>query len=239
MAAIKGQIEITEGKSEYEKEMLDKEVEREKSFTLLSKDTKFIDYIKGNHVYWINIGVMMISWACSSFCFYLVPYFLAHSLGRSGNLNVFQLSLSQYTGEFFACLLSVALARFMPSSKLALALSHSLTVVAAVLFLCTDETQWTLQLISLFLCRFGVTTAFNLSYTIMRELFETLVRTTSFGICNVTARAITITAPVIAISAFPIPMIVVAVFSAVAGSLSMFTRPRLHLEESFKDIQNE
>ncbi len=122
--------------------MLDTNPEFESSVQKRIRELKFLNYIKSNYDYLINMGVMMISWACSSFCFYLVPYFLAHSLGRSGNLNVFQLSLSQYTGEFFACLVSVALARYVPSSKLALGICHCLTVVGASLFLFTDETQW-------------------------------------------------------------------------------------------------
>ncbi len=120
---------------------------------------------------------------------------------------------------------SVALVRFAPSSKLALAGSHFLTVIASLIFLLTDESYPVAQLISLFLCRFGVTSAFNLSYTIMRELFETLVRATSFGVCNVTARAITISAPMIAIIHLPLPIFVVASFSLVAGSLSLLVRP--------------
>ncbi len=163
------------------------------------KHLKYHEYIKNHPDYLINIGVMMVNWACSSFCFYLVPYFLSHQLGRTGSLNVFQLSLSQYSGELLACLFCVILARYIPSSKHALALSHLITVLSALIFLFSD-TSGPFQLIALFLCRFGVTTAFNLSYTIMRELFETLVRTTSFGVCNVTARALTISAPVIALS---------------------------------------
>jgi MFS family permease len=104
------------------------------------KELKFIPYVRRNPDYVVNIAVMMVNWACSSFCFYLVPYFLSHQLGRTGNLNVFQLSLSQYAGELVACLFSVVLARFFPSSKLALAFSHSLTVIAALIFLLTDHT---------------------------------------------------------------------------------------------------
>ena len=60
----------------------------------------------------------------------------------------------------------------------------------------------------------------------MRELFETLVRATSFGVCNVTARSLTITAPVIALSLHqPAPMLIVLAFSALAAALSLLARP--------------
>ncbi len=62
----------------------------------------------------------------------------------------------------------------------------------------------------------------------MRELFETIVRATSFGICNVTARAITISAPIIAIAKDPVPMLIVATFSAIAGGLSFLVRSLDH-----------
>lgn len=113
----------------------------------------------------------------------------------------------------------------MPSSKLALAISHTLSVIAALIYLVTPSDSIGLQLFSLFLCKFGVTSAFNLSYTIMRELFETLIRATSFGVCNVTARLITISAPIFAQSKQPIPMLIIVVFSAAAGGLSLFLRP--------------
>jgi hypothetical protein len=58
----------------------------------------------------------------------------------------------------------------------------------------------------------------------MRELFETLVRATSFGICNVTARLITISAPMLAQVKLPVPMIIICIFSALAGSLSLILR---------------
>ena len=94
-----------------------------------------------------------------------------------------------------------------------------------VIALSSSDSNISLELISLFLCKFGVTAAFNLSYTIMRELFETLVRATSFGICNVTARLITISAPMLSKTEQPIPMIIIIGFSAIAGTLSLFLRP--------------
>lgn len=49
-------------------------------------------YIRGNKMYILNILVMMVNWSCSSFCFYLIPYFIANlnsqELGSS-SLNVF------------------------------------------------------------------------------------------------------------------------------------------------------
>ncbi|TNV79939.1 hypothetical protein FGO68_gene6 [Halteria grandinella] len=187
-----------------------------------------IQYVKSNRSFVLNILIMMLNWSCSSFCFYLIPYFLSNlnalELGAS-QLNVFQLSLAQYTGELFACFFSVLLAKYMPSSKLALAISHTLSVIAALIYLVTPSESIGLQLFSLFLCKFGVTSAFNLSYTIMRELFETLIRATSFGVCNVTARLITISAPIFAQSKQPIPMLIIVVFSAAAGGLSLFLRP--------------
>jgi MFS family permease len=87
-----------------------------------------------------------------------------------------------------------------------------------------------MQIACLFLCRFGLTMAFNLSYTIMRELFPTLVRATSFGICNVCARLLTISAPVIATAHFPLPMFIVAGFSGIAAALTVLLRPLEEVE---------
>ena len=51
------------------------------------------------------------------------------------------------------------------------------------------------------LAKFGITMSFNISYVIMNELFPTLLKATSFGVCNICARLITILAPMTAIMA--------------------------------------
>ncbi len=58
----------------------------------------------------------------------------------------------------------------------------------------------------------------------MRELFETLIRATSFGICNATARLITISAPIFAQSKQPLPMLIIIGFSSAAGGLSLLLK---------------
>jgi Sugar (and other) transporter len=51
-----------------------------------------IEYVKSNKLFISNILIMMLNWSCSSFCFYLIPYFLtnlnASELGAA-SLNVF------------------------------------------------------------------------------------------------------------------------------------------------------
>ena len=69
----------------------------------------------------------------------------------------------------------------------------------------------------------------------MRELSPTLVRATSFGICNVCARLITISAPVFARASQPIPMIIVIIFSGVAAFLSVFLKP---IEDNLENKDN-
>jgi Na+/melibiose symporter-like transporter len=105
---------------------------------------KLIDYIRGNKSYVLNILVMMVNWSCSSFCFYLIPYFLsnlnAEQLGAS-SLNVFQLSLAQYTGELFACVFSVMLARYVSSSKLSLSFCHALSITGALLYILSPSSS--------------------------------------------------------------------------------------------------
>ena len=74
----------------------------------------------------------------------------------------------------------------------------------------------------------------------MRELFPTLVRATSFGICNVCARLITISAPVFARADQPIPMLIVVVFSGCAAGLTLLLRPmQVQEEASSKSVDVE
>ena len=61
----------------------------------------------------------------------------------------------------------------------------------------------------------GVVTAFNLVYLIVNELFPTIFLATAYGFCNIVGRGIEILAPLVANEPDPIPMMVLAVFSAI------------------------
>lgn len=57
----------------------------------------------------------------------------------------------------------------------------------------------------------------------MRDLFPTLLLATAFGFCNVTARLISISAPMIALTSHPMPIF--CAFVAIAGLCSLGLKP--------------
>ena len=80
----------------------------------------------------------------------------------------------------------------------------------------------TLNLVFIFLAKFGITVSFNFSYVILIFLFKPLIRTTAYGICNISARAFTIFSPLVAVLGEPIPMMVFAFGCALAGTATLY-----------------
>ena len=58
-----------------------------------------------NKTYFTNICIMMLSWSCGSFGFYLIPFFLStvNAQLEDQSLNVFLLAIASSVAEILAC----------------------------------------------------------------------------------------------------------------------------------------
>lgn len=59
----------------------------------------------------------------------------------------------------------------------------------------------------------GVLVAFDVAYLITSDLFPTILLATAYGICNISARFITIFSPIVARLPHPVPLIVLIIFA--------------------------
>ncbi len=74
----------------------------------------------------------------------------------------------------------------------------------------------------LFWARLGVAAVCNVNTIVNITVFPVDFRTTSFGICNIFARAAAIVAPLMAELAYPTPFIILIVLTALNAFVSFF-----------------
>lgn len=78
--------------------------------------------------------------------------------------------------------------------------------------------------ICLFLMNSGVSASFGNLYIGHLDLFPVVFASTAMGICNISARCITIFAPVVAELTEPTPEIIFTVMCVTGGIISLFVR---------------
>lgn len=121
---------------------------------------------------------MLINWATSVFCFYLLSYQLKYVEGNIYNINIAS-SLSEISG----CLLSTTIYKKFGLKK-SFYFGYMLALLGMIGLLLKIECLIVLILV----CRFGISTCFSLCYLSNIELLPVNILSTSYGICNFVAR---------------------------------------------------
>ena len=168
---------------------------------------------------------MTVCWAVTSFSTYLIYFYIKYVPGNIF-LNNALASLAEPPSHFLSGYL---LKKFR--LKFALVFTYSCAIVFTVLIF--YEATW-LIVIAVFLAKFGSAASFNMVYLGNNELFPAIYLSTSFGVCNLTARVATILSPQVAEIAYPVPNIIntAAVATAIVCSL-LIKMPDRPIEEEF------
>lgn len=131
---------------------------------------------------------------------------------------MFMISLALAVAEIIAAIICLV---FIQGRDLRrqLSLYYFLTCVGALsimlfdaLYTGTSEVPIAIGFLLLYV---GVVTSFNMVYLIVNELFPTIYLATSYGVCNIVGRAITILSPLVAQTKGAIPLVVLSVYSAI------------------------
>ena len=88
------------------------------------------------------------------------------------------------------------------------------------LFLIQGSLSWLWVLVA----RLGVASSYNLCFISNSELFPTLFKATSLGLCNFAARFITVLSPYLAELQAPLPIALFVVLNACAVIMSVFLK---------------
>lgn len=139
--------------------------------------------------------------------------------------------ISQSCAEIIACFYCLLAQRYV-SVKKCLISAYWIALIGALGIIATNSKTLdqeksftdTLNLMFIFLAKFGITASFNFSYVILIFLFKPLIRSTAYGICNISARAITSLAPLAAVIDDPYPLVIFAFGCALAGTATLFIK---------------
>jgi hypothetical protein len=156
-----------------------------------------------------NLIIMIFVFSYGSFCFFLVPFYLASIEGA----DFFTLALASEIGELVACIICLFITRWMRLGR-ALIMFVAVSLAGSCLMLIfsyvsggeLNSTSNAVNGVLIMCTNIGVVCAFDIAYLINPELFPTIILSSVFGIVNVFSRGISILSPIVAKLPNPIPM---------------------------------
>lgn len=157
----------------------------------------------------VNLVVMAYMWACCSFGYYMIIFYLKYLPG-----NIYNNSLSSGGTDLIAVLCAgVLYSRF--GIKMAFTFLFSLSVIGGFIIIFLGESASVWMPVFVVICKFGISGGFVLVYCSTVDVFPTLFCSTALGFCNFGARVLSILAPIIAERPPPLPMIVLTSLCAI------------------------
>ena len=159
----------------------------------LEKQKGIIAEMKSDKTLIFNLALMLIAWGSASFIFYLLNFFIKY---MPGDIYINSVISGLYC-------LTTPLEGPMEKklgARYGQALSFSIGILAAAVMCMFDQNtdQLLLYALVLFFAKSGAGLAFAFVYVIHVELFPTSFLVTSYGICNIFCRALTMLAPLVA-----------------------------------------
>ena len=168
---------------------------------------------------------MSCCWAVTSFAGYLTMFYLKYVPGNIF-INNGLASCAEPPSHFIS---GYILKKFR--LKTALVFTYSCALVFTVLIFYDGPLM---IVIAVAMARFGMTASFNMVYLGNNELFPPIYLSTSFGVCNLTARLTTILSPQVAEIPFPIPNLVFSIAVGWAILCTLMLQPPNSIKEEDK-----
>ena len=181
----------------------------------------------------VNLVVFVLMFSVTSFNYYLVNFYLKYIPG-----NVFINTIVAAVADFIAHILAGVIVRFI-GNRNAFTLSFILTFVSGILLWYFANNDMIDKVpYAVLSAKFGASAAFAMLYMSTISYFPSRFMGIVFGICNVTARAITILAPMIAEAPEPIPEISMVISCFVASILSRCIVKTDEVKPSPEELRN-
>ena len=153
--------------------------------------------------------------SAASFDFYLINFYLKYIPG-----NVFVNAIvASISASIATCLSGILIAKL--GSRNGMCSTFGLCAMAGILLFIAESSDWLVVVpFAVLAAQFGCNAAFTMLYIATIEYFPPQFMGTVFGVCNVTARSITILSPMVAEAPRPTPtiLIVASCFGAVLFS---------------------
>ncbi len=170
-----------------------------------------------------NLSLMIVCWVSTTFMYYLVIFYVKYLPG--------QLYTNQIVSGFsvFGYLLAPFMARKYDNKKIML-IGYVTSLIFLVLmivffFIESDELVYSFMFLA-FKC--GVTLNFLSLLVIHTDMFPIQFMASSYGICNIVSRLITLGAPIVAeLEDSSYPLFIMLLFNIFALIATWFLRPKV------------
>lgn len=162
-----------------------------------------------------NLMMFVYLFSAASFNFYVINFFLKYIPG-----NVYVNVIVASVANSISCYVAGSLVVKMGSQN-GMCLTFGLCFSASILLLTAESADFVSLIPFLVLiAMFGVSSAFTMLYMCTLQYFPNQFMGTVFGICNVTARSVTIFAPMVAEVPTPMPelMIILSCLGAIIAT---------------------
>jgi hypothetical protein len=107
-------------------------------------------------------------------------------------------------------------------TKPALISSFLIGITGSIPYMILDTDNLVLNSILILAAKFGISGAFNIAFLVNSVYYPAVLASTAFGVCNLFARLISVTSPLIAELEPPIPMLSFTITSIIAAVASFF-----------------
>ena len=181
-------------------------------------------------IYRANLIIMVISWSSSSFCFYILGFYIKYIPG-----DIFINIIITCVADAISSIGAVVIAQTIGTQRTLFA-SYGLAAIGGVLLILFDKNDVVIMILMM-VTKFGINVCFTLCYIINAEYFPSIVCARVFGICNIFSRISTILSPLIAEVTPPIPMIIYVLICTISMVASMFLT-KAEDGEAFADLDD-
>lgn len=154
---------------------------------------------------------MTILWITVSFNFYLMNFYLSNIEGNI-NLN----SLLQCIGMIISYAISAPIINRI-GIKLSFILFFSMACLSAVLYIGIQMKSALFISFIVFLGRLGICPCYSLTFLCSNKLFPSEVKSTLFAFCNIIARGLCMSAPLVAGLRDPLPFYAFGILAFICG----------------------
>lgn len=175
----------------------------------------------------LNLGLMVVCWMSTTFMYYLVIFFVKYLPGNIyTNQIVSGLSAFSYLAAPF-------MARKYDNKKIML-IGYVVSLVFLVIMIIFQSITINEILYSFifFLFKCGVTLVWLSLFVIHMDMFEIQFIASSYGICNLVSRLVTLAAPIVAEMDERIwPLLIMLILNVMALVATWFLRPQKLIEK--------
>ena len=194
------------------------------------KPFTFADLMR-DRVYRTNLFIMVMSWSASSFCFYIIGFYLKYIPG-----DIFMNTMFVSVADSVSSMITGVIAQTIGAQR-TMTLAFFIASIGGLCLMVVGQDE-VLIMVFIFVAKGGINIAFTLCYIISAEYFPAVVCSRVFGICNIFSRISTILSPIIAEITPPVPMVIYVMVCVFTMVCSLFLKKNEQAEQALRDIDD-